>query len=360
MCRSSDIRSFKKAMLLICEGTKTEPNFFSAFRDDKNKCKVEGEIIIQPKPSLALEDIDVQLKRGNFVRQKRALKSVEEDDLPMVFPGPQPLNWVKTGINGLDTFEEVWCIFDRDEHPKRREAFELVDSQRQAGKNIYIAFSSRCIEFYFLLHFEYLYKAFEKSECHEKINGKTRYFRCCLPDEVIGKACQGERCVNGYARMKGYWTESKSDLSLYPFIKEHLLFAIRNAELIRRESSLHYNPAIPFYDRNPYVTVDRLIARLLGYAILGSNHPISTKAGSTVLRISIISDRVVIENIGVISFAIQKDFVQKLDYITEAVLDSVCEPIILQPEKQCEIALEGQEGDLYRINLLHQPCLFVL
>lgn len=124
MLRQSDIRPVKKAMLLICEGTKTEPNFFAAFRDDKDKCKVEGEIVIQPKPSLAQEDIDVQLNRGSSIRKKRALKNAADDLPPIVFPGPQPLNWVKAGISNLDTFEEVWCVFDKDEHPTRKEAFD--------------------------------------------------------------------------------------------------------------------------------------------------------------------------------------------------------------------------------------------
>lgn len=347
-------------MLLICEGTKTEPNFFAAFRDDKNKCRVEGEIIILPKPTLAQEDIEVQQNRGNTVRRTRAIKTVDDNEQPVVFPGPQPLNWVNAGINSLDTFEEVWCVFDKDDHPTRKDAFELAEEQHMIGKNIRIAFSSRCIEYYFLLHFEYIYWGFEKSECNGKENGKTRSYHCCLPNAVPGKACQGDRCTNGYARSKGYWTDSKGDNSLYPILKNRLLFAIRNAELVRRESTQHYDAAIPFYDRNPYVTTDSLIARLLGYAILFSGNLITIKEGSTVLSISKIRDRVIINNNDDVSFAIQKGFVQRLDFFTGEGVESCCEPKILQPGTQCEIQLNGQPGDLYRINTLHQPYLLVL
>lgn len=360
MLRQSDIRPVKKAMLLICEGTKTEPNFFAVFRDDKDKCKVEGEIVIQPKPSLAQEDIDVQLNRGSSIRKKRALKNAADDLPPIVFPGPQPLNWVKAGISNLDTFEEVWCVFDKDEHPTRKEAFELVESQRQAGQNIQIAFSSRCIEFYFLLHFEYLYKAFEKSECNGKVNGKTRSFHCCLPDAVQGKACQGDCCTNGYARAKGYWQESKSDISLYPVLKDRLFFAIRNAALVRRESYQKEDPAIPFYDRNPFVTTDILIARWLGYEILHEGTSISVKEGSTELAISVTDHQVIVSNIGDVSYAIQKTFVLHLDYMTGVPIASCGIIEVLQPGQKCEISLNGPAGDVYMINTLHQPYMFVL
>lgn len=360
MCRSSDIRSFKKAMLLICEGTKTEPNFFAAFRDDKNKCKVEGEITIQPKPTLAQEDIEVQQNRGNSVRRKRALKGAGDNDQPVVFPGPQPLNWVTAGINSLDTFEEVWCVFDKDDHPTRKDAFELAESQQRAGKNIRIAFSSRCIEFYFLLHFEYLYKAFEKSECNGKENGKTRSYHCCLPDAVPGKACQGDRCTNGYARTMGYWTDSKSNYSLYPILKDRLYYAIRNAELVRRESSQKEDTAIPFYDRNPYVTTDFLISRLLGFANLYQGEIISIKQDSTILELHFVGSHILIKNNGEVSFAIQTDLVQRLDYMTGEPVESCGEKGILEPGQQCEIQLRGQSGDLYKINSFRQPYLLVL
>lgn len=360
MRRKSDIRPVKKAMLLICEGTKTEPNFFAAFRDDKDRCKVEGEIIIQPKPSLAQEDIDVQVNRGSSIRKKRVLKSAADVLPPILCPGPQPLNWVNAGISNLDTFEEVWCVFDKDGHPTRKEAFELVEIQQQAGKNIRIAFSSRCIEFYFLLHFEYIYKAFEKSECNGKIDGKTRFFRCCLPDAIQGRACQGDCCTNGYARVKGYWQESKSDESLYPVLKDRLFFAIRNAELVRRESYQKEAPATPLYDRNPFVTTDILIARLLGYEVLHEGKIISIKEGSTVLSLSVMGHRVFVSNIGGVSYAIQKSFILQIDFMTGITIGPCGIITVLQPGQKCEIPLSGQDGDIFKINTFLQPYLFVL
>jgi hypothetical protein len=48
-----------------------------------------------------------------------------------------------------DAFEEYWCIFDVDEHPKIPEALQLAQSN-----SINVALSGPNIELWFLVHFE--------------------------------------------------------------------------------------------------------------------------------------------------------------------------------------------------------------
>lgn len=45
--------------------------------------------------------------------------------------------------------DEVWCIFDVDEHPNLREAIEMA-----ARNEIHVAVSNPCLELWLLLHFE--------------------------------------------------------------------------------------------------------------------------------------------------------------------------------------------------------------
>ena len=359
MPRNIDERSFKEALLLICEGTKTEPFFFGSFREDKTRCKIDKEIVILPKPSLTEDDISLRIDRGNKPRQKRVLLGNPKDDNNTIFSGAPPLNWVQAGIEKLDTYEEVWCVFDKDDHPKRAEAFRLVDESKKKGKNINIAFSSRCIEYYFLLHFEYIYKAFEKSECNEKVNDKSHVFRCGLPDAVVGKACNGERCVNGYARIKGYWTESKGNNSLYPNLKDRLFSAIKNAEILRRES-LKLDKDTPIFDRNPYVTIDYLIARLLGYTVISIGNEVVTKEESTTLSIIINEQGLTIKNEGVVSYMMNEDYVCEKALNVGDSDKSCCSRILLRPGATYCLKLNSEHISLYCINSLYNAFLFVL
>lgn len=57
----------------------------------------------------------------------------------------QDLRNAKTGSG----FDEYWCIFDVDEHPKLSEALDMAQAN-----HIKIALSSPCLELWFLLHFE--------------------------------------------------------------------------------------------------------------------------------------------------------------------------------------------------------------
>ena len=45
--------------------------------------------------------------------------------------------------------DEVWCVFDVDEHPSLREAIELAEAD-----GVKLAISNPCIELWFVLHFE--------------------------------------------------------------------------------------------------------------------------------------------------------------------------------------------------------------
>lgn len=77
-----------------------------------------------------------------------------------------------------------------------------------------------------------------------------------------GKDCDGKNCINGYARKKGYWQETKSSESTFPLVKDNLVKGIVNACRLRAESDLKTRESI--YNRNPYTNVDILVGRLIG------------------------------------------------------------------------------------------------
>jgi hypothetical protein len=66
--------------------------------------------------------------------------------------------------------DEVWCVFDVDEHPHLREAIELA-----AARSIGLAISNPCIELWFLLHFEDQTAYIER---HDAQTQAKAYLRC--------------------------------------------------------------------------------------------------------------------------------------------------------------------------------------
>ena len=141
-----------------------------------------------------------------------------------------------------------------------------------------IAFSSRCFEMYLLQHFEYNTQAFLKSECDGKVNGKTRYYNCGLDNAEPGKACCGNRCINGYARIHGYWQNSKSGQAFS--VVRNLWYGIFNSHRLKWHSlaTLHVDTEV--YERNPYLDSYRLTLRLMGYRSLEHGDSFYHKVGN--------------------------------------------------------------------------------
>lgn len=103
------------AVLIVCEGEKTEPKYFHHFR--------------------------------------RALREVAAIEIPPNELGTDPksvVKWAKQcNRDSHHEYDETWCVFDRDEHAYFREAMI------QARDNGYqVAFSNPCFELWFLLHFQ--------------------------------------------------------------------------------------------------------------------------------------------------------------------------------------------------------------
>ena len=282
------MKSTNTSILIVCEGTKTEPWFFRKLIEwlKKQGKEINYFYDIYPTPQKEgeeedEEDSDIDKSTIHNCRKTSGRKTHNIPNNPELNQtgdlhiGGNPLNWVKWGISKSESYSEVFIVFDKDKHPKMQEAYELVESKHD--KKITIILNSRSFEYYMLLHFETIYRSFDKTECGEKRNGHTRSFKCCLPNAKKNKECKGTVCINGYARLKGYWTKSKDEFAF--MTATNIWRGMANGEKIRQKA-LEVNPAKATYELNPYVDAQKLIARLMNMKILRTGEKLSIKVSN--------------------------------------------------------------------------------
>lgn len=128
--RQVGTRELKERFLIVCEGSKTEPNYFRSFRVPKNVVEVDvhgfGE-----DPS-------------RLVRSATDLKNKDGDD-----------------------YDQIWCVFDRDSFPL--ENFNnAISSARSQGFSV--AYSNEAFELWYILHFEYLNTGIPRKDYIRKLS----------------------------------------------------------------------------------------------------------------------------------------------------------------------------------------------
>lgn len=172
-------------ILIVCEGTKTEPNYFKKLRKEYKNARVKITITDKVRGtdplrvvSFAIDEIERQKKKA---KNSRALE-----------------------------YNQVWCVIDSDQHTTLDLA---LDEAR--GNKIEIALSIPCFEVWFLLHFEYT----------------TGDFLDCAAVEKALKM-----------HLPGY---SKSMVPVEVLDKEIIRSALSNAELLRKhnEDTMSENPS---------------------------------------------------------------------------------------------------------------------
>ena len=110
--RRVNVRELRQRFLIVCEGEKTEPNYFDDLR-------VRGRI---PGKVKGIGESPVGVV-------KHAIKLMKEHD-----------------------YEQVWCVFDRDDF-----SVESFNAALQLARNngIRVAYSNEAFELWYVLHFNY-------------------------------------------------------------------------------------------------------------------------------------------------------------------------------------------------------------
>ncbi len=124
--RQIGVRSTRRYILLVCEGEKTEPLYFEAFKANLPKGVLQNttlEIEGEGKNTLSLIH-EIQKLRE---RRERALER---------------------------QYDQVWAVFDRDSFPAQN-FNNAIFKARTAVPEIYCAWSNEAFELWYLLHFEF-------------------------------------------------------------------------------------------------------------------------------------------------------------------------------------------------------------
>jgi hypothetical protein len=146
--RQAGNRQPRRHVLIVCEGEKTEPNYFKLI---KNK--------------LRLSTIEI---KQNF---QGPVKIVEE---------ARKLNSKKRNCDEPRDYDETWCVFDVENpsnNPNLGQAIALADEN-----NINLAVSNPSFEYWYILHFSYTDREFaDGSEAKE-------YLRQFIPNYSSGNS----------------------------------------------------------------------------------------------------------------------------------------------------------------------------
>jgi hypothetical protein len=126
--RKVNTREVKQRFLIVCEGTKTEPNYFRSFRVPKDVVEIVG---VAEDPSRLVNS---------------AKKRAEEDE-----------------------YDQIWCVFDRDPGAWTAENFNnaLKNAKRY---NFLVAYSNESFELWYILHFQFLNTATSRIDYEDKLS----------------------------------------------------------------------------------------------------------------------------------------------------------------------------------------------
>ena len=140
-------------VLIVCEGAKTEPDYFKALRNE-----------------LRLSNTNIHICGKEC---GSAPNSVVEHALQIFQKNPD--------------YDRVFCVFDKDRHETYQIALDKIKSSKFRGRSVIKAITSvPCFEFWLLLHFEdsahYYVPAGKNSACDQVVRDLKKH----LPDYEKG------------------------------------------------------------------------------------------------------------------------------------------------------------------------------
>ncbi|MGB3401590.1 MAG: RloB family protein [Microcoleaceae cyanobacterium] len=165
--RTVNSRDKIQRFLIVCEGSKTEPNYFKHFRVPKN-----------------VVELDIRGIGENTVNLVKEAIKLKEDD---------------------GDYDQVWCVFDKNSFSKEQfnQALDIAKKN-----NIKVAYSNEAFEIWYILHFDYRDTAMSRKEYQKELTEKL------IKANLIKKNQQYQ----------------KNDSNMYEYLERLQLQAIKNAK----------------------------------------------------------------------------------------------------------------------------------
>jgi hypothetical protein len=170
----------RQRFLIVCEGEKTEPNYFKQF------------------PLLPYSVVDIRGIGANTVSLVR--KALE--------------------LRREAKYDQVWCVFDHDSFPAQsfNAALQLADSN-----GLRVAYSNEAFELWYVLHFDYLNAGITRQDYITRLNKLLghRYHKNSelIYDEIITRQ---KNAIQNAQRLLAQYTPANPEMN-NPSTTVHLL-----------------------------------------------------------------------------------------------------------------------------------------
>lgn len=180
-------------VLIVCEGEKTEPNYLKGLCDE------------------------LKLNTAN---------------IKLLGLGVDPLNIVDYALesNRSQSYDRIYCVFDKDQHSRYEKALLKVESESKNGVSIFSIASVPCFEYWLLLHFEHT------SKPYSSVGDRTA--AACLKNQI-------KKYIPNY---------SEGHKSIFELTKKKLPLAIKRAKIINQNQRVQVdNPSTNFHELVEYL-----------------------------------------------------------------------------------------------------------
>ncbi|MEH2350880.1 MAG: RloB family protein [Nostoc sp.] len=125
--RKVNTREIRQRFLIVCEGAKTEPNYFRSFRVPKNVAEIDV-LGLGQNPSKLVQSAKELKKQGEY--------------------------------------DQVWCVFDRDSWTTEDFNNAIKNAKDQGFE---VAYSNEAFELWYVLHFEFLNTGIPRNDYLKKL-----------------------------------------------------------------------------------------------------------------------------------------------------------------------------------------------
>lgn len=142
LARKKPFRASKVRFILFMEGKNTEPQYFESFRKTIDGALVKLEYF--PAAGCPITIANQAIAKLKAISKESRKDSFYEND-------------------------SIWAIFDRDEHPKVKDAIRLCND-----KKIGLAYSNPCFELWLLLHIDEYGKVCSHTQVQKDLASKIK------------------------------------------------------------------------------------------------------------------------------------------------------------------------------------------